>query len=262
MKANIPLIATLFCVFFSARIALAFLRENPRLFTAQALFTFSWTLLLPYWSLRTDLERSSLEIVGVYTGFLHVYIGGLLLLHALSGETRAHRIAWLQVIGLRLLLLVVTPTALLGVVLIWIDTQIGVKINDPESVRRHIMVFVGTLIGIVGFICVAWGVRRIGGWFSFVLISVIFLWYTAIGIASDIQFWIEPDGSRPLLPQDFLAPSTFEYWFAILKCAYTLTFGSIIAYYGMPEADRQAGFFHWLGVFGYLTKSESFEVSR
>src|SRR3984893_16202381 len=75
------------CVIFSARIATTFLRQNPRLFTVMALFACSWALLLPYYGVAQNVER--LEILGAFSGFLSVYIGGLLMLQA-EHEQRQH----------------------------------------------------------------------------------------------------------------------------------------------------------------------------
>lgn len=73
-SATIAWSATLFCVFFSARIGTAFLRSNPRLFTVMALFACSWAVLLPYYGVPDNIGRA--ELLSALGGFLSVYTGG------------------------------------------------------------------------------------------------------------------------------------------------------------------------------------------
>jgi len=87
---SIAWFATLFCVFFSARIATAFLRSNPRLFTVMALFACSWAVLLPYYGMPDSVGRA--ELLSALGGFLSVYTGGLLMLHARTPGRPARRL--------------------------------------------------------------------------------------------------------------------------------------------------------------------------
>jgi hypothetical protein len=102
--------ATLFCVVFSARMADGFLRANPRLFTVMALFACNWALLLPYYGMPAHVPRP--ELLSSLGGFLSIYAGGLLMLHAHQPHAPAPDVVTWQVIGVNLLLLVAVESAL------------------------------------------------------------------------------------------------------------------------------------------------------
>src|SRR5947199_7243769 len=110
--------ATLFCVVFSARMADGFLRASPRLFTVVALFACNWAVLLPYYGLPTNVPRP--ELLSALGGFLSIYAGGLLMLHAHQPRGPAPDVVTWQVIGVNLLLLV----------------AVGIGTGDPWSARR------------------------------------------------------------------------------------------------------------------------------
>ena len=253
MLNNIPWIATLGCVIFSSAIAFAFLRENPRLFTVMALFAFSWSLLLPYWAMPSS-ERGSWEVIGVYTGFLTVYIGALLLLHAhaLQAASLSHwGVVALQATALRLLLYVVMPSALLLLGLEKLNSFYNINMDEPtmQTILRQIQSVIGFALGLIGFACIIWGVRRIGGTISAIALSAVLICYATIELAANIQFWFKLDDKLPPFCTYCPPPTWYPNLFAIMKSLYTLVFGSTIAYHGMPAADRQAGFFHCVGLF-------------
>src|SRR5262245_44600933 len=108
--ATIARSATLFCVFFSARIGTGFLRGNPRLFTVMALFACSWAVLLPYYGTPDSMGRA--ELLSALGGFLAVYAGGLLMLHARAPHEPAHDVVPWQVAGMYLLWVIVAQSAL------------------------------------------------------------------------------------------------------------------------------------------------------
>jgi hypothetical protein len=73
---------TLLCVFFSARIALAFLRNDPRAFTVMALLACSWAQVFGYYSAKGRGETAGdlSDLISDLAAFLLVYLGGLLIL--------------------------------------------------------------------------------------------------------------------------------------------------------------------------------------
>src|SRR4051812_10832258 len=102
-------LGTLVCLALSAFIALVFLRNNPRLFTAMALFVCSWTLVLG--SYMHPNERALADLTSDLAAFLDVYVGVLLLLEV-SGtrnESSGHEFLWVQTFALTLLLFLVFP---------------------------------------------------------------------------------------------------------------------------------------------------------
>src|ERR1700680_1276571 len=72
-------LAPFFCMLFAARLGNAFLRTNPRLYTAMALFACCWAILLPYYIPGTVQQSNLFRAI---SGFLLVYIGGILMLEA------------------------------------------------------------------------------------------------------------------------------------------------------------------------------------
>jgi hypothetical protein len=267
MISQIPWIATLGCVVFSTAIAIAFLRNSPRLFTVMALFAFSWALLLPYWAMPIA-DRALWEIIGVYTGFLTIYIGGLLILHKEAEDSeQASKLAgtsehggkkadtseqasvvWLQKAALRLLIFIVMPSAIVVFSIEQINAFFGMHLDAP-MVRRQIELIVGDTLGIVGFVCVVWGVRKIGATYSAVALGVVLLCYAALELLDDWQFWFEPNESLPPACRYCPPPNWYPYLFALMKSLYTLIFGSIVAYHGMPDKERDRGFIHWVTLF-------------
>jgi hypothetical protein len=256
---NIPWIATLACVLISARIASAFLHQNRRLFIAMALFAFHWTLLLQFWT-ASDAERSNLHFLPVFSGFLEVYIGSLLVLEAHArqqtpGEDQGHSIIWLQRAGLMLLLVVVNPSILITFAVTHIDSMFGVPSDAAVSAKRQIQLFTGVLIDIVGFLCIASGVRTLAGVSGtgkrvgrafFAAITLILLLYVAIEVAWVKQSWIMEDTSK-----------TYRVLFAVMKSLYTGTFGSFVAYFGTPDADKLRQI-DWVRIFFGFDRIEMF----
>ena len=145
--------ATLFCVFFSARIGTGFLRSNPRLFTVMALFACSWAVLLPYYGMPDSMGRA--ELLSALGGFLAVYAGGLLMLHARAPHEPAHDVVPWQVAGMYLLWVIVAQSAL----------QIpgppgghlfGLSLHQTE-------LGIGLVLDLAGFAAIGLGIRQAAG---------------------------------------------------------------------------------------------------
>jgi hypothetical protein len=235
--ATIAWSATLFCVFFSARIGTAFLRSNPRLFTVMALFACSWAVLLPYYALPDSIERA--ELLSALGGFLAVYTGGLLMLHARTPGEAAHDVVPWQVGGVYLLWVIVGESAL--------------KIPGPEGGHlfglstHETELSIGLLLDLAGFTAVALGIRHAAGRSGFRVLAPILVAYALAELGFTVQSWGAPQTIGAF-------PALYAYLFAGLKIAYTLIFGSIVGYIGMPEKDRQmpGGVLHWVLIFFYL----------
>src|SRR5687767_14588895 len=140
---------TFLCVYFSIKVATTFLRKQPRMFTVMALSAFMWTMLLGYYEVGETSERWE-----TLTGFLLVYIGGLLMLEA--KHSAKDGIVLAQHIGVWLLPLIALPAAL----------------KSPHGdlfalSQRQTELLMGTVIGVAGFWVTALGVRRLCGEFAF-----------------------------------------------------------------------------------------------
>jgi hypothetical protein len=229
-KTALPWLATFFCLSFSFRIAMAFLRGNPRMFTVMALFTCAWGLLLPYYHEATI--PASAELFAAHTGFLFVYVGGLVMLQAQidyrHGDNN-HIVPW-QITGLVLLLVIATPSL--------------PKIDTPSwkfdffGVRDQLQLTIGTVLDIVGFFAIAIGIKRLLGNKPFAAIAVILVPYGLLDVGYTIDVFSQP-APRLMSP-------LYAYGFAISKVAFTLVFGCLVAHYGMPDNVRAAGPVNWI----------------
>jgi hypothetical protein len=216
---------TCFCGIISGRFALTFLRRSPRLFTVMALFTFTWTLLLLFW--MDPSNQSGKEIIGVYTSFLSVYIGSLLMLHA-EGQDASHKTARWQVAALILLLAVATPS------IPGLATPTGDPI--PLMTTRQFTILMDLFLGIIGFISVVLGVSRCFGVNAAGMIGTILIFYAAIGGTFTVHQWAGPASTMPV----------YAGLFSVAKLAYAAAFSGVVVYRGMPDEDRKAGLWHWI----------------
>jgi hypothetical protein len=222
--------ATLMCVIFSAWIAAAFLRDEPILFTVMALFAFTWVLLLPYYGGARNEGRP--ELVEVYTGFLTVYVGGLLTFYAANaqGQKRPPAVVEWQYAGLGLLLIVAVPSA---PGLLSPDGSGGfVKLSWHQA-----DLLIGVGLGIVGFVPIVLAVRRFCDDVQASILATILFLYGLSGVAWAIYSWPESKGEME---------SSFAYLFATMKVTYTLTLGTILAYHAMTPRDKRQGPWHWI----------------
>jgi len=236
--ATIARSATLFCVFFSARIGTGFLRGNPRLFTVMALFACSWAVLLPYYGTPDSMGRA--ELLSALGGFLAVYAGGLLMLHARAPHEPAHDVVPWQVAGMYLLWVIVAQSAL----------QIpgppgghlfGLSLHQTE-------LGIGLVLDLAGFAAIGLGIRQAAGRPAFRVLAPILAVYASAEVAFTVQSWNAPQTIGPF-------PALYAYLFAALKIVYTLIFGTLVGHIGMPERDRRGGVLHWILIFFYLRNS-------
>ena|ERR1051326_897348 len=225
----------LFCVFFSARIATAFLRANPRLFTVMALFACSWAVLLPYYGLPEDVARP--ELLSALGGFLSVYAGGLLMLHAQRSDEPARDVVPWQVGGVYLLWVIVAESALA------IPGPQGAHLFGLSAQQTELGI--GLVLDVAGFVAIGLGVKDVAEKSAFRLLAGILVAYAIAEVLFTVHSWNAPRTIGPF-------PEFYAYLFAGLKTLYTLVLGSIIAYVGMPDRDRMLGLVHWILIFFYL----------
>jgi hypothetical protein len=234
---------TLFCVFFSGRIATAFLKSNPRLFTVMALFACSWAVLLPYYAMPEGVEKP--ELLSALGGFLSVYAGGLLMLHAQliqqpppqqKSQQARDVVSW-QVVAVYLLLLVAAQSALA------IPAPSG---PGPGLTHHQAELVIGFLLVIAGFTSIVLGTRDVAGRRAlWILIPILVCYGLLEGMFAWDQWYRDKTTEMP---------DVYGYLFSAAKAAYTLVFASIVAYKGMPDEDQQhlQSIFHWILIFFYI----------
>lgn len=214
-------VATLFCVFFPVRIATVFLQENPRLFTVMALFALAWALLLPYYG-SAGAQQS--ELLPAFNGFLMIYIGALL---SLQANVEHNRIVPWQIIGLNLLLFVFVPS------LLEIKLPSGARIVRLSSTQIELSV--GTLLSVIGYVSIVFGINKLCSRRPFWLIVIIVVPYAALELIFTYFDWHNEGMS-----------DVFKYLFAGAKLLFTLVLSSIVAIAGMSEYDRLGGWSYWI----------------
>ena len=212
--------AALVCVVFSARMADGFLRASPRLFTVMALFACNWAVLLPYYGMPANVPRP--ELLSALGGFLSIYAGGLLMLHAHQPHGPAPDVVTWQVIGVNLLLLVAAESALA------IPGPQGAHLFGLSHHQTELAV--GLVLVVTGFVAIAKGVKDFAGTLAFCVLALILAGYAALEVKFAWQQWQNPETTT--------IPDLYLYVFAAAKVLYTLTFGSIVAYKGMTDQDR------------------------
>jgi hypothetical protein len=217
------------CSIAAATVAIKFLNRNVRLFTVMALFSFSWTLLLPYWA--EPAISPQVELNPVYAGFLSVYIGSLLMLHRQlhDGHNAPRKIVPWQVVALWLLLAVAAPS-----------TPGGSKFLGLDAIQFTMLIDI--ILGILGFVSVSIGVWKCFGPRAGSLIGITLLFYGIIGVTYDAQRWFNPASLS--VPIQHL----YAYLFSLVKLCYAIFFIAIVAHEGMPEEDRKEGPVHWIFV--------------
>lgn len=243
-------IITFICMVLSIRFAIAFLQENPRLFTAMALFACAWALTLSFYAILYILR--DLETLPVYTQlpmntkqllndlpdlnsdlafFLFVYIGGLFLLQseAEHAPKRPINIVFIQRLALGLLVLIAVPRAF--------------EFHDPAGVNLGLTLdqtkaIVAGVVGLFGMACLGLGTWSISttSLQRILLIGVIGL-YSCLKVYLVLVRWYEPGHHLS---------SLLIYLFAAGKLLLTLVIGSIVAHHGMPKSLRMNGPRHWV----------------
>lgn len=200
------------------------------MFTVMALFACAWGLLLPYYN--DQKIPASAELFAAYSGFLFVYVGGLLMLQAqsdLKNEDHEKIVPW-QIIGLWLLIIIAVPSLP--------SIPMPDKPIPLFKTRDQVYLVFGTILDIVGFIAIAVGVRNLLGEKAYATIGVVLLGYSALDIG--YTYWGFCRGPERVMPD------VFAYGFAAAKIVFTLVFGCLIAHYGMPQATRERGSSYWV----------------
>lgn len=234
---------TLICVLFSARIATAFLRDAPRLFTVMALFACAWMLVLGYYSSKVRSEPSG-ELVNLVTdlaSYLLVYVGALLVLEtsAKQGRRETHVVA-LQILALYLVLFIAAPRALDLIA----PAPGGLKLlSFSKEDASH---FVSAAMVVIGFAVVGLGAWQISSGLPLGILLVTVTIYALLEIYSNTYcVWNECGKAEQLTPGMALV-------FSALKLLFTFNFGCIVAQYGMSPDMRAAGWWYWIRHFNYL----------
>ena len=93
-------------------------------------------------------------------------------------------------------------------------------------------------IDALGFSVIAIGVRNICSrpvWWCFVLFTML---YFSIEASLDWEMWSAP--------AEAAISANYKFGFAACKVIYTLMLTGIVAAFGMPQADWEAGPLHWI----------------
>jgi hypothetical protein len=258
-------LVTLICMVLSARFAVAFLRDSPRLFTVMALFACVWAHILGFYGLHldninqadlatwgenavtkpaaveikqlaSDLQRLTDFITNI-AGFLLIYIGALLMLEAREGKQLHPRRATvpLQSFALVMLLLIALPRALS------IPSPDG---DSPGLTQSQVNVIVSIVVDVLACVSIVAGAWAISGGPVFALLALVMGVYGTVLVMQDLNRWESIEY--------FHMSNFYLYSFSGLKLACTLLLGCIVSSHGMTSEMRKKGFSHWVAHFFYL----------
>jgi hypothetical protein len=159
-----------------------------------------------------------------------VYIGGLLVFETQNAAAGKPGITTVPLQSLALGLLVfIAASKSLSIPLP--KGSLSLSTNQAKS-------FIGLVFNLVASISIAVGAGRISNRLSYALLLLILGCYAVM----DIRHCFYEVSTGTLLKL-----TIFEYEaYAVLKAAFTLIFGFIVAYYGMSEDDRKRGFVYWV----------------
>lgn len=224
--------APFLCIILTNRFATTFVVRSPRLFSVLALFSCTWALLAAFYS----GVRS--ELLPAFSGFLGIYMGGLMWLEAKrrEAEDKEIQVVWLQRTGLWLLYVIAAP----GVIGIDLGTM-GLPVNFQNWLtinRVHSEIIIGTVLTLAGYASIGYGshllFRRIPA--MAVTLIVLLSVYGLFEVTYDFVMWDRPSD----------IPAWLNYIFAIAKVIFTIVLAGSIAYEGMSDPDRRRGWCHWL----------------
>jgi hypothetical protein len=224
--------ASAICVVVSGYIATRYLQNASRLFTAMALLAFVWALAFVLWSTTDQLIRA---MMGVYTSFLTVYIGGLLTAYA--EERRQETLS------------VLAEPAHVHIFQLWsIPLLVFVVLGRTfyPFTKIHAAHFVEFSLGTIAFIALALGLNGVRGEQmskAFCLFLVILVAYTIATALYLLRDFGDVEELKDIVRyvEVWWPQSNDVYCFAILKIVFTFVFGGMIAYTGMPDAKRKRG---------------------
>jgi hypothetical protein len=227
--SNLSIGATLFCVYATGAFA-ARLRNTPKLFMAMVLLTFTWALVILYWSTSEPVTK---DRIGVYTSFLSICIASLLA--AYDEELRGPR-KW-SLLGAAQLIVQYGSIPLLY----FVATGQYFSVFDSSQVAG----VAELALGVIGFGAIALsGWKLLGTRASLTLILFVFLPYTIFNLAGAIQRFPSIVGSAPYA--SFIVGYSVHAAI-VLKLLYTVLFGSFIAYVALDEDGRLNGIWKYIG---------------
>jgi hypothetical protein len=250
-------IVTFICMVLSIRFATAFLQENPRLFTAMALFASAWALVLSFYAISYNLRRLHAlpeypqlpanikqllndlpDLDNNLAFFLFVYIGGLLFLQseAESAPRRPIHIVFIQRLALGLLVFIAVPKVF--------EFPVPTGANPPLTLDQTKAVVAGA-VGLFGMACLG-----VGAWSISTTSSQRILLVGVTGFYGCLKVWLVC--KRWNHPGPDLSPSLI-YLFAAGKLLLTLVLGSIVAHHGMTKLLRAKGPRDWIFHFFWLS---------
>jgi hypothetical protein len=215
---------TFACMLFAGRVANTFVAHNPRLYTALALFTLARAMLLPYYGVGQPSE-----LFVAFGGFLAIYIGFLLVLEAdPHRDDKNWARSTLQRAGLMLLLLVAAPTSALALPGPNGQPLFGFAPERTEKIATMILT-------LSGFASIIYGTYRLCGKRVGYSLACVLVAYSVLEISYACYSWNGKEMS-----------SEYYYAFAAAKVLYTATFAGAIAYRGMTDRVRNAGYLYWI----------------
>jgi len=88
---------------------------------------------------------------------------------------------------------------------------------------------------------------------AYVILATILFLYALIGVIWTIYSWRESKAEME---------SSFAYFFAAMKLAYTLTLGAILAYHTMTPGDKRQGPWHWILILFAVRQAERKKRSK
>jgi hypothetical protein len=225
---------SLVCMVFAARVAAAFLKDNPRIFSVMALLACAWALVLGYYGarLRGELNGDLQRLVTDVASVLLVYTGGLLILDTSAKRGESRHVVPIQILALYLLLFIAAPS-----VIDIVGSPNGMLIGISANIAKDIVS--ATLVAIA-FTTMGLGAYRIssGICLAFFLFGLA-IYGVLLGYANTRCLWNVCSEDPQITPHLALA-------FSVLKIVVNLQFCWIVGVYGMTQPVRDAGPIYWV----------------
>jgi hypothetical protein len=224
---------TAVCVLISGRVTQMFFHHRPLLFTAMSLLAFTMALLLLFWGGHPPTSSSHAVMlpseniaISMYTSFLTVYIGALLMLDEANGNAAAvdhltqRMFPWLAA----------TLVVILGYA--WPS-----PLRDFFQIdKEHYALLMDFLLGAVGFAFIVVGVNHCCGGKASLAIATVLVGYQLIGLFFLIAHFrdsdLKDDSSIVISPH-------FAYFFSVAKLTYTVLLSWLVARRGMQYNNQQ-----------------------
>ncbi len=225
---------TLVCIIFAARVAGAFLRDNPRIFSVMALFACAWALVLGFYAARWRGDNASelLRLVSDIGSVLLVYTGGLLILDTTPKQGESPHVVPIQIFALYALVFLAAPRVI-EIVSSPSGALIGITPNDAKDVVSAILVAAAfTAIGI-GAYRISTGISR-----AFFLYALAL--YGGLLAYTNVQCIWNACNEDPQITQQWALV------FSVLKIVVNLQFCWMVGVHGMTQPAREAGPTYWI----------------